>query len=317
MANVKLQAQVATRKQLNDELDRKLPQMREHMKALSDEENRTKMMQLEESNANLRTRLTQSNQEKDSATRTAQQLERQLKAGTPAIIGAVGELDLEARLCSAQAFRGDRITRVSKAGAGDLLLEVMHNGRLCGTVLIENKRTQTWGGDWVANLKRDMRIRGAAVGVIVTAIMPRGNTWSVELEPNLWAFESRCAIQHIAVLRRGVVEAAMQRGFREGAQEKQAILYDYLTGPRFRLRMNTIFDRFRALNDSIRKLRNTANKLWAEEDQCIIDVFDQLSAMSGEMETISGKRLGVQVAESEAPAPRQLPPVQPDDEIPF
>jgi hypothetical protein len=79
---------------------------------------------------------------------------------------------------------------------------------------------------------------------------------------------------------------------REGEGTKMEMVYDYLTGPRFRHRIEAIVERFRDMSDDLARERKAMTRLWAKREMQIQGVVDATMGMYGDLQGIAGKALG-------------------------
>jgi hypothetical protein len=156
----------------------------------------------------------------------------------------VQELELESMLGS--AFVYDTITRVPKGEfGGDVLQRVVMNqtGAVCGTILWESKRTKSFSESWLAKLRQDQRAAKADVAVIVSQALPKG-VKEFELIDGVYVVSPQCVRPVAEMLRGMLVEVAGVRQAAEGRETKAAVVYQYLTGSRFRQHMQAIVEAF-------------------------------------------------------------------------
>ena len=67
------------------------------------------------------------------------------------------------------------------------------------------------------------------------------------------------------------------------------MVYDYLTGPRFRQRVEAIVEQFAEMHEDLDKERRTMTRLWAKREQQIQGVIDSTAGMYGDLQGIAGK----------------------------
>ena len=60
----------------------------------------------------------------------------------------------------------------------------------------------------------------------------------------VWVTEPRCAVAVAIALRESLIALAAARLAGEGQQTKMELVYQYLTGPRFRHRIEAVVERF-------------------------------------------------------------------------
>ncbi|HEV7301824.1 MAG TPA: DUF2130 domain-containing protein [Tepidisphaeraceae bacterium] len=86
------------------------------------------------------------------------------------------------------------------------------------------------------------------------------------------------------------VHCARQAG--EGQQTKMEMIYHYLTGPKFRLRVQAIVEAFSAMSDDLTKEKKVILKQWSKREEQITRVMEATVGMYGELQGIAGKTLG-------------------------
>lgn len=163
-------------------------------------------------------------------------------------------------------------------------------GDVCGTILWESKRTKNWASGWPDKLKQDQRAAKADLAVIVTQAMPPGVESFGEVE-GVWVTTPALAIPLAAALRLALTEAALARRATEGQQDKMAILYQYLTGPHFRQRVEAIKDAFTTMQEDLDAERRVITKQWEKRAKQIERVMVSTVGMYGDLQAIAGKTL--------------------------
>lgn len=216
--------------------------------------------------------------------------QRKLEQGSQQLQGEVQELDLEVRLRS--AFPTDTMDPVPKGHhGGDTLHRIVAiQGEICGTILWESKRTAKWQGPWLDKLKQDQRAAKADLAVIVTQAMPPGLNSFAQLD-GVWVTTPALAMALGAALRLCLVECSAARRAVEGQQDKMAILYQYLTGPAFRQRIEALKDAFIAMENDLQKERRVIMRQWDKRQKQIERVMVATVGMYGDLQGIAGAPL--------------------------
>jgi hypothetical protein len=219
-----------------------------------------------------------------------EELKRRAEQGSQQLQGEVQELELEALIRS--KFPRDTVEPVPKGEfGGDALQRVVGPiGQLCGTILWESKRTKNWSDGWLAKLRDDQRAAKAEISVLVTQVLPKG-VESFDLIEGVWVAHPRVAIPVAIMLRQSLIELAMARQASEGQQTKTEMLYSYLTGPRFRQRVQAIVEAFSNMKEDLDKEKKAITKQWAKRDEQIERVMQATVGMYGDMQGIAGKTL--------------------------
>jgi len=217
-------------------------------------------------------------------------LKRRADQGSQQLQGEVQELELEALLRA--KFPRDTIEPVPKGEhGGDALQRVVGPlGQICGTILWESKRTKNWTESWLAKLRDDQRGAKAEISVLVSQALPK-EVEAFDLVNAVWVTHPRVAIPVAIMLRQSLIEVATARQATEGQQTKMELVYQYLTGPRFRQRVQAIVEAFSNMKEDLDKEKKAITKQWAKRDEQIERVMQATVGMYGDMQGIAGKTL--------------------------
>jgi len=217
-------------------------------------------------------------------------LKRRAEQGSQQLQGEVQELELEGLLRSRFPF--DTIEPVPKGEfGGDVLQRVVAaGGQVSGTILWESKRTRNWSDGWLVKLREDQRTARAEIAVIVSQALPK-DVESFDLVEGVWVAHPRVAIPVAAILRQSLLDVALARSASEGQQTKTEMVYQYLTGPRFRHRVEAIVEAFSTLQADLDRERKAITKQWAKRQEQIDRVMQSTVGMYGDLQGIAGKTL--------------------------
>ncbi|MBX9894301.1 MAG: DUF2130 domain-containing protein [Nitrosomonas sp.] len=217
-------------------------------------------------------------------------LKRRAEQGSQQLQGEVQELELENLL--RMKFPFDAIEPVPKGEfGGDVLHRVIGSGgQVGGTLLWEFKRTKNWSDAWLVKLRDDQRAAKAEVAVIVSHTLPKG-VETFELIEGVWVTHPRAALPVAMILRQSLLEIALARQSSEGQQSKTEMVYQYLTGPRFRQRVEAIVEAFSTMQEDLDKERKAIMKQWAKREEQIERVMTATVGMYGDLQGIAGKSL--------------------------
>lgn len=232
--------------------------------------------------------------EKDQTIASMQQkieeLKRKAEQGSQQLQGEVQELELENLLRAKFPF--DAIEPVPKGEfGGDVLQRVVsQGGQSCGTLLWEFKRTKNWSDGWLAKLRDDQRSAKAEVAILVSHALPKG-VETFEVVDGVWVTHPRAALPVATVLRHTLLQVSLARQTSEGQQTKTEMVYQYLTGPRFRQRVEAIVEAFSSMQEDLDKERKAIMKQWAKREEQIERVMGATVGMYGDLQGIAGKSL--------------------------
>jgi len=217
-------------------------------------------------------------------------LKRRAEQGSQQLQGEVQELELENLLRTKFPF--DAIEPVPKGEfGGDILHRVIGTGgQRGGTILWEFKRTKNWNDAWLVKLRGDQRTAKAEIAVIVSQALPKGIE-TFEQVDGVWVTHPRAALPVAAILRQSLLEISLARQASEGQQTKTEMIYQYLTGPRFRQRVEAIVEAFSTMQEDLDKERKAIMKQWAKREAQIERVMGATVGMYGDLQGIAGKSL--------------------------
>lgn len=214
-------------------------------------------------------------------------MKRKAEQGSQQLQGEVLELSLEAILQA--RFPHDRIEPVAKGvGGADVVQHVLTPaGAACGAILWEVKRTKGWQAAWLPKLRDDQRAAGAAVAVLLSEALPAGVT-TFDLIDGVWVAHPRLAEPMALILRQSLLDVQSTRLAQDGQATKTEMVYAYLTGPRFRQRIEVIIERFSEMQDDLRREMRATQRLWAKREQQIGAVVGATSGLYGDLQGIAG-----------------------------
>lgn len=225
-----------------------------------------------------------------SMQKTIEELQRKAEQGSQQLQGEVQELELETLLRI--KFPYDTIEPVPKGEfGGDTLQRVMSPaGVMAGTILWECKRTKNWSSGWLAKLREDQRAAKAEISILISHALPDG-VETFDVIEGVWVAHPRVIVPVATVLRDTLLQVSTARLINEGQQTKAEMVYQYLTGPRFRQRVEAIVEAFSCMQDDLDKERKTIMKQWAKRSEQIERVMSATVGMYGDLQGIAGKSI--------------------------
>ena len=222
--------------------------------------------------------------------RQIEDLKRRAEQGSQQLQGEVQELELEGML--AAKFPRDTIQAVAKGEfGGDVLHRVFGpSNQICGTILWESKRTKNWSDGWLPKLREDQRAAKAEIAVIISHALPKEIDTFGFLE-GVWIADPKVVLPVAMSLRQTLIEVAGARQASEGQQTKMEMVYGYLTGPRFRQRVQAIDEAFSSMRDDLDREKKAITRQWAKREEQIDRVMNATVGMYGDLQGIAGKTL--------------------------
>ncbi len=243
-----------------------------------------------EAEEELKLKVMEKEQTINSMQRQIEELKRKAEQGSQQLQGEVQELELEEMLSS--KFPRDTILPVPKGEfGGDVLHRIVGPlGQICGTILWESKRTKNWSDTWLPKLREDQRTAKAEIAVIVSQVLPK-DIESFGMVDQVWVAHPKVALPVAIALRQTLLEIAGARKASEGQQTKMEMVYQYLTGPRFRQRIQAIVEAFSSMREDLDRERKAITKQWSKREEQIDRVMQATVGMYGDLQGIAGKTL--------------------------
>jgi hypothetical protein len=222
--------------------------------------------------------------------RQIEDLKRRAEQGSQQLQGEVQELELEALLTG--KFPRDTIQPVAKGEfGGDVLHRVLGpTNQICGTILWESKRTKNWSDGWLPKLREDQRAAKAEIAIIISQALPK-DIETFGFIDGVWVADPKVALPVAMSLRQTLIEVAGARQASEGQQTKMEMVYGYLTGPRFRHRVQAIVEAFSSMRDDLDREKKAITRQWAKREEQIDRVMNATVGMYGDLQGIAGKTL--------------------------
>jgi hypothetical protein len=256
-----------------------------------------------EAEDSLRLKVAEKEQQIASMQRQIEELKRKAEQGSQQLQGEVLELELEATLRA--HFPLDAVEPVRKGDfGGDVLQRVVGPaGQAYGAILWETKRTKNWTDGWLGKLRADQRAGGAELAILVSKALPK-EVDTFGYVDGIWVTDSPFVIPLAIALRQSLIEIAGAKQAQVGQATKMELVYQYLTGPKFRHRLEAIVEKFSDMQTDLDRERKTMTRLWAKREAQIQGVVESTTGMYGDLQGIAGKTfqeiegLGIPLLES-------------------
>ncbi|MBI2421905.1 MAG: DUF2130 domain-containing protein [Candidatus Hydrogenedentes bacterium] len=250
----------------------------------------TRSQARKEAEESLGLKLLESQQTIASMEKKINELKQKAEQGSQQLQGEAQELALESLLTA--RFPMDLISPVPKGEFGGDVLQTVTGplGQPCGTIIWEFKNTKNWSDAWLKKLKDDQHAAKAEIAVIVSQALPKGVD-TFDLVERVWVVHPRVVLPVALTLRHTLIEASLSRQASQGQQSKAEMVYDYLTGSRFRQRVQAIVEAFTGMEQDLAKEKKALMKQWAKREEQIERVIHATVGMYGDLQGIAGKTL--------------------------
>lgn len=239
------------------------------------------------------------------------ELQRKAEQGSQQMQGEVLEIVLEHLL--AEQFPCDVIEPVAKGiRGGDVVQHVFDgNGRECGTILWESKRTKTWSDKWLGKAIDDQQQAKASCACIVSTALPESVPYFGELS-GVWIASWPCARSAALALRSVLIESAQARLAADGQHGKMELVYNYLSGPEFRNRVRGLVEPYLEMQADLEAEKRAFNRHWNKRQKQLDRAISSATGLYGDLQGIIGNglqqiegidALSIEVVESDEPTP--------------
>ena len=244
----------------------------------------------QEAEEGLKLKVTEKEEQIASMQRQIEELKRKAEQGSQQLQGEALELELETTLTA--RFPTDTIEPVGKGEFGGDVLHRVNGpiGQPCGAILWESKRTKNWSEGWLPKLRGDQRNAGAEIAVLVSNALPKDLDTFGHVD-GVWITKPRFAIPLVIALRQTLIEVAGTRQAQDGQATKMELVYQYLTGPKFRHRVEAIVEKFSDMQADLDRERKTMTRLWAKREAQIQGVIESTVGMYGDLQGIAGSAI--------------------------
>lgn len=262
-------AELDAKKKLSEEESK----IREEAKKDADEEHRLKQLEKDKTISDLQKSLADA--------------QRKAEQGSQQNQGEILELDLEGDLRT--EFPIDEIVEVKKGQRGADIIQTVKNQRLekCGILLWESKNA-SWQPSWIAKFKEDIRNASANIGVIVSKELPDEYGDMKNIDGSVWVVKPKLALALAVAMRSQIINVYTANHNSENKDEKMEVLYQFLTGPEFRHRIESIVENYGTLQNEIEKEKRSAQLRWTKQEKSIRAVIDNTIGMYGDLQGITG-----------------------------
>ena len=240
-----------------------------------------------------------------------EEMKRRAEQGSQQTQGEVLEIALENLL--REQFPSDVIEPVAKGVKGaDVIQHVFDgNGRECGSILWETKRTKSWSDKWLSKAIDDQQEAKTSCVCIVSMAMPDGIDNIGELN-SVWVASWSCAHSAAMVLRRVLIESSQARLATEGQHGKMELVYNYLSGHEFRNRIRGLVEPYIEMQADLESEKRAFNKHWNKRQKQLDRAISSTTGLFGDLQGIIGNELqeiegmdllALEVTESSDPTP--------------
>ncbi len=198
--------------------------------------------------------------------RSLEEAQRKASQGSQQLQGEVLELELEEVL--KREFSIDDISEVGKGKFGADIMQTVRdrNGRECGKIIWETKRTRNFEEGWIDKLKVDLREAKADIAILVSSVLPKDiKMFGQKNGVYITAFDS--LVQVAAVLRESLIALSQMKSLSVGKNEKIEALYQYITSSEFAQKIDAMMETYISMQNTLEKEKTAMQKIWAQREK--------------------------------------------------
>ena len=186
-------------------------------------------------------------------------------------------------------FADDEIQVIKRGVKGaDVIQKVKDRGtRLCGTILWESKNTKRWNNSWIDKLKNDQRNQKADIAVLASITIPEG-IQNFGMIQGVWVTCLPVACCLADVLRFSLIEIATNRLASVDRDQKIEALYDYLSSPHFKQRIEPIVEALGSMYQELNHEKRAMESIWAQREKEIDKAIKATARFYGDIRGIIG-----------------------------
>ena len=92
-------------------------------------------------------------------------------------------------------------------------------------------------------------------------------------------------------LRQSLIELSNSRFVQQGQETKMEQVYQYLTGMKFRQRVEAVIEKFNGMREDLDRERRFMSKQWSKREAQILSVVGSTVGMVGDLQGIAGKAM--------------------------
>jgi hypothetical protein len=139
-------------------------------------------------------------------------------------------------------------------------------------------------------MRADQRAAKADIALVVSNVLPKGID-SFDLIDQVWVTKLRFALPLAIALRQSLIDVASGQRAAQGQRTKMETVYEYLTGPRFRHRIDAIVEKFTDMQTDLERERRTMMRQWAKREEQLKEVLHTSAGLYGDLQGIAGRSI--------------------------
>lgn len=215
---------------------------------------------------------------------------KRAEQGTSVTKGDVFEEDLVMHLKN--EFPNDDIQRIEKGRKGaDIIHNIFNRSQKISTLLWEAKNTNNWQHTWIEKLKGDQRETAADYAILISKALPAGYSNFFITDGIFITNDFSIATAIAYILRTHLIKHNDLKNTLKNEDENLRQLFNYLTGPIFKQRIEIIVEKVLKLKENLNKEKAAYEKIWAQREIDYQKILISTARFYGEIKGISNNNL--------------------------
>jgi hypothetical protein len=195
------------------------------------------------------------------------EFERQMQNKTPNELGDFTQIHVLDALRN--VYPDDRITPIAKGAPGaDIRQEVIHNGKICGKILLDSKNHKAWRYEFIRKLKEDQIVERAEYGILVTNEFPKGQK-ELCIEEGIIVTSPGRVVAVIEVLRSVLQQMHVLRLSTHEREQKTQEVYELITSEKFQQQLDKLNRTAGKFEELDIEETQTHQRMWKKRGQLI------------------------------------------------
>ena len=126
--------------------------------------------------------------------------------------------------------------------------------------------------------------------MIISEALPKGVD-TFDLIDGVWVAHPSCVVPVAVALRKSLIDVALLRNSQQGQQTKMEQVYQYLTGSRFKQRVEAVLEKFNDMRKDLDRERTFMQKQWSKRESQLLGVLESTTGLYGDLQGIAGQAL--------------------------
>ena len=154
----------------------------------------------------------------------------------------------------------------------------------------EAKRTKNWSDGWIEKLKVDQQDAKADIAVLVTDVLPK-DVDGFGVKDGVWIVSPRHVAAVVVALRHTLTQVALAKSAAASKDQTIEALFQYVTGPEFRHKVEAINRGFMTMKDELEEEKRVTQRRWSKREKQLDLIVGNTSGMYGDLQGLLGSSI--------------------------